>query len=217
MDFLSEDGDVKGLFDERVRIHRRDVLSNITNKLGEVPGPHGQESGASDAGTGGGKEIVVQAVSKDVTGPRGEGRGKVVFKDFIGDSGEEARAAKFEDGEDGKAAMLSRIQKEFEELKEAHKKTLRARGKLIRAMEKEVSEMKQKMESRKKAEEESLRRQYDEKLQKRKEMYKKICKERILEYKRRLDEAYRAKALELRKRCEALKRIKELHKGRQSR
>lgn len=207
MDILSEDGE--GVFDERVRIHKRNVLSNITNKSGDISGTSKSRNG-KDVKTGREKDAEDQDGFLSGAGSGNAIRGKVVFKDFTLDDGQSPTGGerKAESKEDGSDDVLSRIQKEFEELKEMHRKALRARRKLIKTMEKEMSELKQRMEAKQKVEVENLKRQYDEKLQEKQEAYKKICKEKILEYKKKLDEAYRVKAGELRERYGTLRKKK---------
>ncbi|WEL37857.1 hypothetical protein PFJ87_01g01110 [Encephalitozoon hellem] len=203
MDFLSDDGE--GVFDERVRIRKRNVLSNITNRLDGVK-DGGKDGDGKGASAGKGNDVSEQELLNGI-GSRDVGRGKVVFKDFILDDSQEPAAGEDKAKNRGDD-VLFRIQKEFEELKEMHGKTLRARRKLIKAMEKEMSEIRREMEAKQKVEIENLKKQYDEKLQEKQEAYRRICKEKILEYKRRLDEAYRAKALELKERYGAPRKKK---------
>ncbi|ADM10964.1 uncharacterized protein Eint_011020 [Encephalitozoon intestinalis ATCC 50506] len=203
MDVLSEDGDFGEVFDERVRIRKRRAFANITNR-------------PEDEKLGGEKKAETQDTSKSLKGLGNEVRGKVIFRDFT----EEPRKGlgegrkEVESGEEKNSNMLLKIQKEFEELKEIHRKVLRDRRKLIRAMEKEVGELKRRIESKRKAEMESLENKYSRKLEEMREAYKKVAKEKILEYKKKLDEAYRVKASELREKYGTRKRIRSPRKKR---
>ncbi|AFN82435.1 hypothetical protein EROM_010910 [Encephalitozoon romaleae SJ-2008] len=207
MDILSEDGE--GVFDERVRVRKRNVLSNITNKSGDISMAY-KDGNGKDVKIDREKDIEDQDGFLSGTGPGNVIRGKVVFKDFTSEDGrnQDTGERKAESKENGSDSVVSRIQKEFEELKEMHRKALGARRKLIKTMEKEMSELKQRMEAKQKVEMENLKRQYDEKLREKQEAYKRICKEKILEYKRKLDEAYRVKVMELKERYGALRKKK---------
>lgn len=214
MEFLDGDGDVEGMFDERVRVRKKNALLNITNRVGDVPLDREGKGEAAGTIPPGGGEGSVRKMPEDGESLRGVGRGRVVFKESSGDGGRQPNATAGIDHESGmgeqKNDVMLSIQREFEELKEAHRKTLKARGKLIRAMEKEVSELRRAMKDKRKAEIEDLRRQYEEEFLERKRMYKEAWKKKVLEYKRKLDEVYRSKIISFRKKCEeAVRKARE--------
>lgn len=107
--------------------------------------------------------------------------------------------------------VLLRIQNELDELKEVHKRALKIKSKLIKVMEREVSELKKRIEAEKKEEIEDLRGRYEKALLEKRDRYRELCKQKIVEYKNALDEAYSKKATEYRDKCnEAVKRMRDM-------
>ena len=79
--------------------------------------------------------------------------------------------------------MLFRIQNELDELKEAHRRALRVKSKLIKVMEREVAELKQQDLAKKEEKMEALKSHYNKIFLARRDTYKVICKQKVLEYK----------------------------------
>lgn len=167
------DPEMNWLFDERVRLRRRRVLSNITNAAEKEAEPVEKTDAQEDA------------VEK-----------RVAFRD---------------EAEGEKLVTLSKIQGELEELREAHRRALRVRSKLIRVMEREIAEMKRALEAKREEEVSSLKKHYDQVLLEKRDAYREMCRLKIAEYKNALDEMYRRKAAEYQSRCnEAIGRLKAL-------
>jgi hypothetical protein len=69
-------------------------------------------------------------------------------------------------GDDGRSLLLDKIQSEFNELKEAHRRALETRCKLIKVMERELAEYKKKLKASVEGKLEEMRKRYDDALRK---------------------------------------------------
>lgn len=251
------DAEISKLFDDRIRLHRRRALGDITNATVDVEArqqrkegnlfvkalhesgvcysyggngkmPDGATNDGNDPGVGARVTVekIESPVRDGVAKPRGahrrdDGGPRVVFKDLVGDRSRSAEVAEESKEEGGRESgerqgrLLSEIQNELEELRMAHKKALSTRGKLVRMMEREMGELRRSLEAEKKEEIESLKRHYDKMLLEKKQEYRESCRQKILEYKGILDEAYRTKAAEYRDRCnEMINKMKKQQKRR---
>ncbi|TBU17198.1 hypothetical protein CWI41_011010 [Ordospora colligata] len=178
---MDESVEIEGVFDERVCVERK-VLSNVMNKQGI--GVKNEENGMKE-------------------------QSKVVFKDYENMN----RSGNVKEGEcvkekfsvrnemDAKSEMLLKIGAEFEELKEVHRKALKAREKLMRRMQRDLEMFKKQMEAEKTKEMNEFRKRCEDDFFERRRKYKERCRKSVCEYKASVDEMVKILMADMANRC----------------
>ncbi|KAH9412205.1 hypothetical protein HK407_01g00980 [Ordospora pajunii] len=182
---MDESVEIEGVFDERVCVERK-VLSNVMNKQGG--GVKNEERRKKEQ-----SKVVFKDVDENMNGGSEAKEGENV---------KEECSARCE--ADAKSEMLLKIGAEFEELKEAHRRGLMARGKLIRRMERELEGIKKQIEAEKKKEMEEFKKCCEEEFFERRRKYREKCRKKVCEYKASVDEMVKALMADVGSKCREL-------------